>query len=201
MFTIGPEANFGYTTYTEDILPPTTELSAGGFVQARLSQYFSASLHAGYVGVFLKPDGTPLTDDTYNTWYASADVRHRVNPWFTYSISGGREVQLGTFSAYDQIWFARWSGQFDVIERTGFSVGFGYEDSEQPEQAYERPDGELVLFLGQDYTRFNANVGLTRELMPQLSASLRYNFLHRLGGSNAINYDNHVIALGATYVF
>jgi len=200
MWTVGPEVTFSSTTYRQPILPESTGASAGAYAEARLSEYVTTSAHAGYVYYDFDPPGEPLTEEDLSTWYARLDWRHRLNKWLTYTVSGGREVQLGIYSYYELYWFARWIGDWTVLKKTSLRTSIGYEDGEQPPQAYDQ-DGSLVLLFGQDYERFRFDVQVGRELLPRLEAQLGYRFYYRLGDTTRNDYTQHAVTLGAAYQF
>jgi hypothetical protein len=201
MFTVGPEATAGINHYQDPILSDGTSVSAGAFVEAVLSEYVTTSLHGGYVHYDFDPVGVPFEDPDVSTWYGRFDWRHRVNPWLSYSISAGREVRLGIYSEYEELWFARWMAEWSILQRTRLRTGLTFEDGRQPAQGYDRGD-ELVLFLGQEYQRLGVTVGATREIRARLNATLGYRYYHRLDQSGVgVDYDSHVVSLTATYRF
>lgn len=190
MLKTGLDVAGGLTTYDQKRLTDNSYVSAGPFVEAKLSEYISTALAAGYVSYSFADDrvGNPGTriDDTY---YARWSVSHRLNSWMTHSLSLQHDRRLGDWYDFADLYSVNYWAAWTMIRNVTLTTGFSYYDG----KAY-------YPGLTDNLTWYGVNLGARWQISPKFSANALYQLSIR--GSNHNNsYDQNRLALTITYTF
>lgn len=191
--TAGVELGGGLTTYDQNIFNNSTHFSIGPFYQAQLSQHFNAKLSAGFVDYFFSPTGTTgSTNDQlsgFEGYYADLTFAHHVNRWFDHSLSVGRQIQLGTSSELLDLYYARYTANWNLIREVPISTHIFYEHGEDS-------GGNAEVF-----DRYGAGLGLSYKITQKLGGSCSYDFLLKNSDLPGYNYIQNRLVFGFTYSF
>ena len=84
----------------------------------RLTTHLSGSLHGGYV-VYTFHSSDPVFGvvNNPNSFYVNASVNHVINERVTQTLSGGKELRLGIFSDYTEVYRAQYGLDWNVSAR------------------------------------------------------------------------------------
>jgi hypothetical protein len=115
------------TTPTNTSYSKANQWNVGGFYDAPLSEYIHIAAHAGYSVYSPEAGGAMVTSSDFSGIYAQLDIRHRVNQYLEYSLSGGRTISVvfngGTIDRY----FAHWQADWRILRKVTLGTSFTYE--------------------------------------------------------------------------
>ena len=124
--------------------------------------------------------------------YFEVKVAHRVNYFLGYSLSAGRRSTLGLqFGITDNLdyYFVNWNADWNVIRNLGVRTSLLYEN------------GTRTGTLPEQFSRFGADLILSRQITEKLTASLSYRFLVRQSNLPSSGYADNSILLNLAYRF
>jgi len=163
--------------------------NVGGFYDAQMSEYMHLTAHVGYT-VY-----TPETsqETTYNTefsgMYAELDLSHRVNEYLSYTLSGGRTVNLAYYGGTVEEYFVRLSAGWKILRKITLTTSLDYEN------------GKQLSGYAETYDRYGLGISLGRPITSKLSASLGYQYYLRESDVPGRSYDLNIVRLDLNYRF
>jgi hypothetical protein len=200
MVTVGPEATASINNYRDPLLSDSVSYSAGAFADLKLSQYLRVTARAGYVAYDFTPSGDLSLTEDLQTYYFSLGVNHVMNERITHALSGGREVRLGYYADYEELFYVRYNINWNVIRNVGFNTSLFYEHGTQP--PYVREDENYIyIFLGETYDRFGGTVSLSHQFLEKLAGRLSYRYTLRTSDTDYRDYAQNAVTVDVTYRF
>lgn len=145
--------------------------TAGPFIEVQLSPYLTVSGRAGYSGgTFdsgnLAPGITNIGgDENISTYYARGIITNRLNRYFSHSLSGGRETELGINSNYYERTYVEYSTNWAVMRDTSITLMAFYEFIE-----------DSPSIAAEDIDRYGVALVIGRTLTKRLSMNAGYRF-------------------------
>ena len=179
-----------YTTATTNTPVSTAkQWNLGGFYDAPVTEYIHFTGHAGYTVYSPDANGATTTFSDFKGIYAQLDIRHRVNQYMEYSLSGGRNISVAFAGGTIDRYFADWQASWKILRKVSLGMSFHYEH------------GSQVLAGGETYDQYGPGINLSRPITAKLSSSLGYNFFWRGSDLPGRNYTVNVVSLNFNYAF
>src|ERR1019366_9094327 len=85
------------TTTTIQPYSNAIQWNVGGFYDTPLSEYIHFTAHAGYTVYSPQSSGTATPSGDFSGMYGQIEIRHRVNQYMDYSLSGGRSLSVAFY--------------------------------------------------------------------------------------------------------
>lgn len=185
--TLGIEV--GTTLIDRQTLSGGVQYNVGMFYRSQISEYLSLQSALGYTLYQLDSPALAGGKDQINAAYGSLAVQHRVNRIVSYSLEGGRDLQIGLFSDVLDLYFGRLQANWNLIRNFSLTTHLTYEWGTESGGA------------GDKITRYGGGIGLGRTITEKLSARLYYDVLQRSSDLPGRNYLQHRTGLSLNYSF
>jgi Putative beta-barrel porin 2 len=189
----GVEGSAAFTDYSQNIQANNQSFSAGPYVEWQLTRYMDLSLRGGMVHYTFDPTPSspgPISD--LNSYYAGAEIRHRLTQNIRQSLTLDKKVQQGlnqggryiasTELAYDASW--------QINNKFGLTVDGRFEDGK-----------ESAVTADESYQRMGGGLGIRYQLTRRLSPALRYAYLKRTSNTAGRGYEVNSVTLSLSYQF
>lgn len=186
---LGLEAGGGLTTYQEHVLDNSTHFAVGPFYQAQLTPNLGVEAHAGFAVYQFDHTGTLIDVKDFNGFYAALAAIHQVNSWFSQTLSGGRQIQLGITSELSEIYYLRYAANWYVIRNGAVSFGMEYDH------------GNTSGGVEETYNLFHPMVGAAYGLTEKLTLHVTYNLLDKRSDYAGYSYVQNRLLIDFTYDF
>ncbi len=177
-------ASMGYTS--------AVQWNVGGGYDARVTDHIRVRTSAGYT-VFT-PDMVSVQalggKSDLSGVYADLQVRHEVNQYVDYTLRGGREISYALFGGTAEVYFARLSVNWKLLQKITLTTTVDYDGGTQ----YEAASVE-------DFSRIGGGIALSRGITEKLSASLGYRYYQRDSNLPERSYGVNVVNLNFNYAF
>jgi uncharacterized protein (PEP-CTERM system associated) len=203
-----PQSNFG--TFT-----------IGSFFEMQLTRYTHMNVSGGYNrftarGTGLNPErvesvvnsndllATAVTDSATNLqpvrgnpsgYYASLSLLHRLNRYYSDSLSVGHSESVDPFSGLAKTDYIRYSGNWRVNERLSLVTGIFYENVEQVGR------GSINGTFIASYERFGLSLGTGFQLTEHTGLSLGYQFTKRESVEESQSFTQNQLTISIGYRF
>lgn len=184
----GSLINYNVTT-TNQAYSDGTQWNAGGFYDTPLSEYIHFTAHAGYTVYSPRSSGATISGGDFSGIYAQVDVRHRVNQFMEYSLSGGRNLNIAFFGGTVDRYFARWQANWQVVRKVTLATSMTYEH------------GSYLYAGAETYDQYGPGISLSRPITAKLIGSLGYQVYLRDSDLPGRNYTVNVVSLSVNYAF
>ncbi|MFO1499936.1 MAG: outer membrane beta-barrel protein [Verrucomicrobiota bacterium] len=199
--SLGPEGTAALTHYDHSFLHDAVSYSAGVFVEGKLSQYIRAAMRAGYVAYDFDQNRFALVAQNPKTYYFSVSAAHTVSQYIQHTLSGGREVRLGTFADFQEQFFARYTVNWNIFRQIGLATQFSYEHGRYPAVALGTGGVTPVYVGGEEYNRIGGIVTVKYQVMEKLTSTLTYRYWLKQSDVHSRDYTQNSITVGLTYRF
>jgi hypothetical protein len=190
---LGLELGGSLLTYTTPTIntPYTSanQWNVGGFYDTPVSEYIHFTGHGGYT--VYSPEsiaGAPPSDD-FSGIYAQLDIRHRLNQYMEYSLSGGRTISLAFWGGTVDRFYARWQANWRIVHKLTLGTYFSFEH------------GTQLYGVAETYDQYGPGISLGRPITDKLSGSLGYQLYWRDSDLPGRNYTVNVVSLNFNYTF
>jgi len=198
---VGIEATGSLTEYDQSFLNNSVGFSAGVFAEWKLTPKLQLKPRVGYVNYQFDTEGPIGRAGNPSTYYFSLDIDHRLNESISHSLEGGREVRLGTFSDFEELYFVRHGITWNLIKDVHLSTQWFYEHGTYPPFVFFVATNQPVFLFGETFDRFGAGLSLSYRLMEKLYISLAYRFTLKDSDQRVRDYQQNALTLGLTYRF
>jgi hypothetical protein len=190
---LGVELGGSLITYNEPtIYAPYTsarQWNAGGFLDTPVSEYIHFMAHAGYTVYSPESTVAGIPTDDFTGVYAQVDIRHRLNEYVEYSLSGGRTVSLAFWGGTVDRYYARWSADWKIVRKVTLSTSFGFEH------------GTQLYGVAETYNQYGPGITLRRSITEKLAGNLGYQVFWRDSDKPGRNYTVNIVSLNFNYTF
>jgi outer membrane protein assembly factor BamA len=129
------------------------------------------------------------TSGDFSGMYAQLDIRHRVNQYVEYSLSGGRTTSVAFYGGTIDRYFARWQANWRILRKVTLSTSFSYEH------------GSQLAAGAETYDQYGPGITLSRPITAKLSSSLGYQVYWRDSDLPGRNYTVDIVSLNLNYAF
>lgn len=188
--TAGVESSASFVFYDEAGgvgFTEATQLSAGGFFEAQISQYMKGRAAVGY-NVMLPGDG-PSEGDDESGIYAQLGLLHRLNEYIDYTLDASRRVSFTFYGGSLDLYTVTLAANWHIMRDTRITTGFTYEH------------GKRLYSFPEEFDRVGPTVSIARRLTEHLTGGLRYSFYHRTSSIDGWDYDVNIVNLNLSYRF
>ena len=173
---------------TNQFFSDATEWSAGGFVQAQISQYLSGRASVGYT-VYTPEEIVSGISGDFTGLYADLELTHRLNQYIDYTMSAGRTINFAFYGGNVDLYFVRWQAHWHFLHKIDLGTAFDYEH------------GTQLGLGGETFDRYGPALSVGRAITSKLSASLNYQYFWRNSNVSGRDYAANIVTLNATYRF
>ena len=163
--------------------------NAGGFLDTPVSEYIHFTGHAGYTVYSPEASIAAIATDDFTGVYAQIEVRHRVNQYVDYSLSGGRSLSLAYWGQTIDRYFARWSANWRIVEKVALDTSFSFEH------------GTELYGYSETYNQCGPGISVRRIITEKLSGSLGYQVYWRDSDRPGRDYTVNIVSLDFNYTF
>ncbi len=185
----GLEAGGGLTSYDQQVLNDSTHFIVGPFYQAQITEYISGKVSGGFVKYSFTRNGTAADLDDVSGFYADVSLSHRLNQYFTQTLSGGRQFQPGITANLLDLYSVRYLANWNVSENVTLFTPLFYEQGKQLGGVVEKFD------------RYGTGLSAGYKLTPKLMARVAYDFLVRISDVRSREYTQNRLAFDVTYTY
>ena len=177
------------TTTTIQPYSDAIQWNVGGFYDTPLSEYIHFTAHAGYTVYSPDSSGAGTSGGDFSGMYGQIEIRHRVNQYVDYSLSGGRDTMIAFYGGTIDRYFAHWQANWQILRKVTLGTSFSYERGSQ-------------VFAGSEtYDQYGPGLSLSRPITAKLSSSLGYQLYWRDSNLSGRNYTVNVVSLNLNYAF
>lgn len=193
----GLEVGGGLLDYTGEttLYSNAKQWNVGGFYDAKMTEYMHLTAHVGY-NVFSPESGQGTTSSQATPYqtefggiYAELDLTHRLNEYLSYTLSGGRTVDLYYYSGTAERYFARLSAGWKILRKVTLTTFLSYEH------------GTQLSGYAETWDLYGLGMSLERGITSKLFASLGYQYYPRQSDVQGRSYDVSIVSLNFNYRF
>jgi hypothetical protein len=177
------------TTTTNQPYSNANQWNVGGFYDTPVSEYIHFTAHAGYTVYSPEAGGAATASSEFSGMYADIDIRHRVNQYMEYTLSGGRTLNIAFYGGTVDQYFVTWQGNWKILQKVTLGTSFSYVH------------GTDLYTGGETYDQYGPGISLSRPITAKLSTSLGYQFYLRDSNLPDRNYIVNVVSLNLNYAF
>jgi len=163
--------------------------NVGAFYDTPVTDYIHFTSHAGYTTYLPESSGATTGTANFNGVYAELAFTHRLNEYVSYSLSGGRTINLAFYGGSVDQYYARLTANWQVLRKVTLGTYLGYEN------------GTYLSGAPQPYDRYGLGVTLGRAITAKLSGTLGYQFYLRQSDIVGQSYTLNLLHLGFNYAF
>jgi hypothetical protein len=190
--TAGAEGSVAFTRYDQQVLNNNVGYNAGLYANWRPGTNSEVKLRGGYTFFDFSQTSVVIPAEDQNTWYVDLEVTHHVSDAFSYSLSVGHELRLGTESDSVEAWYVRPNVNWEFIKGWALGAYFSYENGKQG-------NSNLSGVTAEHYDWANIGFGLAHNLTRNLALGLNYRFTVRSSNFTSREYTQNFVGLGLTY--
>jgi hypothetical protein len=162
--------------------------NTGVFFETPVSEHIHFRGSVGYTEY--TPDGRGIRGGSeFSGVYAQLAVRHAVNQYLDYSLTGGRSLNFAFFGGTVDLYYARLHADWKLVEKVSIGTALDYEH------------GSQVGFGTETFDRYGAGISFGRPITERLSANLGYRFYLRESDLSGRDYTVNVVSLNLNYDF
>jgi len=164
--------------------------NAGGFYDARVSDHIRVRAASGYTVFTAKgnTDETQSGESELSGMYGQLVVRHEVNQYVDYALSGGRNISYAFFSGTADIYYARLQANWKFLRKITLATSVDYDAGTQ----YDTSGLE-------DFERYGGGISVSRSLTKKLTGSLSYRYYVRDSDLPERSYTASIVSLNFSY--
>jgi hypothetical protein len=190
--TAGLDANVAIINYRLNVNNNGTIWSTGPFIEATLSRYTKLRLTGGYQGTDFQQTGTTGDTSNYQSWYGNITLSHRLNQYWTHSLSVGHEARLGLEVNFYSDTYVRYLAQWQINSRMAAGIDAFFENADESGGPQLDPEHSK---------RWGSSLSLTWRLGDRLSTELRYGYVRKRSDLDLRSYYQNEGTVGFSYKF
>ncbi len=167
---VGLDTSAAFVTYQTDYNNDGFTWTAGPFIEMVLSPYTRLRVAGGYQGMNFDGNGTSGDGTDYHGWYATGAIAHRLNQYWSHSLSIGHEARLGLAVNYAEYIFARYTANWRLNSRSSIDFETFLENADESGGSDQGSEHAFRWGIGAAYSRRLGNA---------VTLSLRYRFVDK----------------------
>jgi hypothetical protein len=185
----GGEVGTGLTYYDQPVLDDNYQVSAGGFVQAPITEHLSFRASGGLATYLFSTSaaGTNISDIV--SYYADLSLNHRINQWLGHSLSAGHRYQESADVDLLELYYVYYDVAFDAIHQVPVTVRLLYEH------------GKSFGGSGENLDRYGIALKLKYDITQKLTGVAEYDFTDKNSSINVNSYVQNQVTLQLVYNF
>jgi hypothetical protein len=186
----GLEGGVGMVQFDKDYFGDKLEYNAGPFVDAKLSDYLSTKLSAGYVNYDLSSDHLVDGASNIDSYYTRWSIRNRLTRYYSHQLQFSHSVNLGTYYEMDKLYSIAYYNTFLLSSKTTLKAGVQYQTGQQfyPDHTW-------------DVNGVNTSLTIDYQWARKLKSSASYFFSTRDTPRPDNSYSQNRLAISLTYTF
>jgi len=188
---VGLDASVTPVSYTQDFQNSGVMYSGGPFVEKQISNYLKLRLSGGYQGASFDSGGANLDNSDQNSFYADLSLNHRMNAYWTESLSVGHETRLSLETNYVAYTYVRYMASWQVNRKITLSMNGYFEDADESPSALQSEHAK----------RFGVGLATSYRINRKLSLGLRYGYVKKDSDLDQRSYYQNSGAVSLTYDF
>jgi hypothetical protein len=189
--TVGLRATGAVITYVQNFQNNGVIYNFGPFIETQLTQYTRLSLEAGYQGGTFEVGGLNGDKSNLSGFYGRLLLRHRLNEYWTESLSTGREAQTGLTTNFTTVTYVRYAADWRINSRITLNLGAFYE------HGVDSPG----LFQSERINRVGFSAGLGYTIANHTAVSLGYQYINRASDLVGLSYRQNLVLWTMSYAF
>jgi hypothetical protein len=186
----GISASLVSTRYDQDVENNSTQLTAGPFVSAQISENLSVIARGGWEFSNYAQGGSNGDSSNIDSFYGSAGITHRINDALTEAVSFGREYLPGITSNFTDRIYANYTPTWHATSLFDIAPQFWWESLK---------DSDAIV--SETSTRFGAALNIGFALTEHSTATFNYAYVMKSSNLSSLNYSQDVLTLGLKYQF
>jgi hypothetical protein len=184
----GSLINYTATT-TNTPYSNANQWNVGWYYDTPVSEYIHFTGHAGYTVYSPVTNGAATTIGDFDGIYADLEIRHRVNQYSEYTLSGGRTISIAFSGGTVDQYFVNWQANWRILRKVTLGTSFSYVN------------GTELSSGGETYQQYGPGISLSRSITAKLSGSLGYQVYWRDSDLPGRNYIVNVVSVSFNYAF
>lgn len=141
---LGVEATGSLPEYDLSFLNNAVGYSAGVFADWKVTPGVQVRPRAGYLSYSFETAGAIGRAGNPSTYYFSLELEHLLKQYVSHSLEGGREVRLGIYSDFEDIFYVRHGVSWKIIMEVSLGTQFFYEHGTYPPLVFFAPGDEAT---------------------------------------------------------
>jgi hypothetical protein len=193
--TVGLESTASFTTYDKNVLNDNDAYTVGPYIEFRPGTFFQLTVRGGFTEYEFQQTSTQIQTASQNTWYASVTVTHQPTDSISYSMTAGREVQLGISSDLLEDWYVRPDVTLKIIKGLDLIFSLFYEHGNEGAGSVGNVSGSS----NGAFDWYGGDLKIQHALTKRLSMGLDYRLTLRSSGMPNGGYTQNLVGLQLTY--
>jgi len=187
---VGINGSFGSTKYDQNVQNNSTQLAAGPFVAAQITENLSINARGGLALNTYSQGGSNGDSSNVDSFYFSAGFTHRINDALRHSLTIGREFLPGITSNYTDRIYANYTPSWHATTLFDISPQLWWESLQDSSASFQETS-----------TRFGGSLTIAFALTQHATVSLGYNYVMKNSNQRSFDYYQDLITLGLKYQF
>ena len=188
--TIGVDGAASYNYYEQNYQNDSTSFTFGPFVEQTFSRYLTLRASGGVQTMSFSQGGLNGDTSDLTGWYGGIELAHRVNRFWTQTLSVGHESSLALQANYETSNYARYTATLRVTNKVSVAFNAFYEQVDE--------SGGIAF---QKLGRFGGGASFGYQMNHHLSLSAGYQFINKTSNLPGYDYTQNRVFLGAAYKF
>jgi hypothetical protein len=175
-----------YSTATQ---PDAFQWHAGLFGEGLLSEYLRFRASTGYSVYSPDSSASPSQAEEFSGIYLQLQASHRLNEYFSHTLSGGRTVNPAFYGGTIETYFLNWAANWHLFRQVTLTTFVNYQY------------GVVLQTHGEKFDWLGGGVTLGRPIARKVWANLGYQAYWRQSDQPGRSYLVNMINLQFTYIF
>ncbi len=189
--TVGFDLGATPVSYQEDFNNGGLSYNVGPFLEKQISNYLKVRVTGGYQGMTFNTGGGNGDSSDSSSYYADLNLAHRMNAYWTESLSLGHETRLGLATNFVEYTYLRYTASWQLNHKLSLSMNAFYEDANESGGS----------FSAEHSKRYGVGISTSYQINRKLSLNLRYGFTNKDSDLALRSYYQNVGAVCFTYDF
>ena len=189
--TVGIDMSATPFDYQQDFNNSGFSYSAGPFLEKQISNYLKVRASGGYQGMSFDSGGGNGDTSDSSSYYCDVTLAHRMNAYWTESLSVGHETRLGLTTNSVEYTYLRYSANWQVTRKLALAMTGFFEDANESSSGL---DSERAK-------RFGVGLSSSYQINRKLSVGVRYGYTRKNSNLDLRSYYQNAAAVCLTYDF
>jgi hypothetical protein len=189
---VGVEASAALINYTEKVNNDAKSWTVGAFADTTLSEYSKIRFSGGYQNMSFDGNGSTQDRTNFGSWYANLAMAQRINPYWSHSLTLGREARLGLSVNYADYVYARYAATWRMNAVMTWGIDAFAEDAKESGGANLNAEHAF---------RWGGGVSLAWKIAHRMTLGLRYGFVDKDSDLALRSYYQNSATISLNYQF